>query len=63
LIPKGAIAYAGTFAVGKGLEFYQRVNRFHTAEERAGTYKEALEEGRDVAASLREKMPAAEERL
>jgi uncharacterized protein (DUF697 family) len=51
LIPKGAIAYAGTYAVGKGLEFYYRGNAAFTREQRRAVYREALERGREVAQS------------
>ena len=48
LIPKGAIAYAGTFVVGKALQ------RFHggiplTRDEKEAVYREALDQGRNVA--------------
>jgi hypothetical protein len=51
LIPKGAIAYAGTFVVVKALQ------RFHagtplTRDEKETIYREALDEGRDVAQSF-----------
>jgi uncharacterized protein (DUF697 family) len=51
LIPKGAIAYAGTYAVGKGLEYYYRGNAAFTREQRRAVYREALERGREVAQS------------
>jgi uncharacterized protein (DUF697 family) len=46
LIPKGAIAYAGTFVVGKSLEHYYRGNSGYTRAERRTVYREALEHGR-----------------
>lgn len=51
LIPKGAIAYAGTFVVGKA------VQRFHggiplSRDERVAVYREALDQGRNVAQSF-----------
>jgi uncharacterized protein (DUF697 family) len=49
LIPKGAIAYAGTYAVGKSLELYYRGNGAFTREQRRAVYKEALDRGREVA--------------
>jgi hypothetical protein len=52
LIPKGAIAWAGTFAVGKSLEYYYHANRHYTDRERADVYRQALERGKDVAGSL-----------
>ena len=54
LIPKGAIAYAGTIAVGKGLEYWHRANRQYTAEEREQVYQQALDRGKSVAQSLQE---------
>jgi hypothetical protein len=51
LIPKGAIAYAGTYLVGKGLE------RLHTGQDRLGrrqrkeTYRQGFEQGKAVASS------------
>ena len=52
LIPKGAIAYAGTFVVGKGLEYFYHAKRTYTDDERAKSIGEALERGKDVAESL-----------
>lgn len=52
LIPKGAIAYAGTVAVGKGLEYYHHVNRPFTKEQHERVYRESLGQGRAVAESL-----------
>jgi len=51
LIPKGAIAYAGTFVVGKAIQ------RFHgggvlTRHEQEAAYREALHDGRNVAQSF-----------
>ena len=51
LIPKGAIAYAGTFVVGKGLEHYYRGNAGYTRAQRRAVYREALERGRTVVES------------
>jgi uncharacterized protein (DUF697 family) len=51
LIPKGAIAYAGTFVVGKGLEHFYRGNSAYTRAERKAVYRAALERGRAVAES------------
>jgi len=53
LIPKGAIAYAGTIAVGKGLEFFYRTNRKPNASERSEIYNSALAQGKEAAAALR----------
>lgn len=52
LIPKGAIAYAGTYAVGKSLEFYYRGNGSLNRGQRRLVYKEALDRGRQVAAAV-----------
>jgi hypothetical protein len=51
LIPKGAIAYAGTFVVGKGLEHYYRGNPSSTRAQRRLVYREALQRGRTVVES------------
>src|SRR5262249_37787470 len=52
LIPKGAIAYAGTYAVGKGLEYYHQSDHHYSPDERKHLYRHALDRGRDVAKSL-----------
>jgi uncharacterized protein (DUF697 family) len=51
LIPKGAIAYAGTYAVGKSLELYYRGQGGYTREQRRALYRQALDRGREVAAA------------
>jgi hypothetical protein len=56
LIPKGAIAYAGTYLAGKGLELLHLQNGRHTDEELKAWYQRGLERGRAVARSWR---PAA----
>ena len=53
LIPKGAIAYAGTFVAGKGLEFLHQNNGLHTQEERRNLYREGFERGRAISESFR----------
>lgn len=51
LIPKGAIAFAGTYVMGKGLErAYDGLG--YTAGERRSMYAEALDRGKEVARSL-----------
>lgn len=57
LIPKGAIAWAGTFAVGKSLEYFYHTNRAYTTEEKTEVYREALERGKEVAGGLRANSP------
>jgi len=52
LIPKGAIAYAATFAIGKGLEYYHHAHVPHTSEQRHRAYEAAFERGKAVAESL-----------
>jgi hypothetical protein len=51
LIPKGAIAYAGTFVVGKAIQKYQEGATLTTDEQEA-VYREALDQGRNVAQSF-----------
>lgn len=49
LIAKGAIAFAGTFVIGKGLEHYHECGRTHTPAERRRIYRAALAQGREIA--------------
>ncbi len=49
LIPKAAIAYAGTYVVGLSLERYHQIGRRLTATERQAAYREALESGKRFA--------------
>ena len=51
LIPKGAIAYAGTFAVGKALALYYSGNGVLSRAQRRSVYREGLDRGREIAAS------------
>jgi hypothetical protein len=52
LIPKAAIAYAGTRVVGLSLERLYRIGHAYTREERRLAYEDALQRGRTFAASL-----------
>jgi uncharacterized protein (DUF697 family) len=52
LIPKGAIAYAGTFVMGKGLEYLYRANTPLPPEERKSVYRQAFERGQAVVESM-----------
>ena len=52
LIPKGAIAYAGTYAVGKGLEKLYSGGRGLTRGQFRELYHGALDRGRQVAGKL-----------
>lgn len=52
LIPKAAIAYAGTYAVGKSLERYCRIGYGFSRAEREAAFREALEHGKSLARSF-----------
>jgi hypothetical protein len=52
LVPKCAIAYAGTYVVGKALERWHRTEARLAREERRKLYETALERGRSVARDL-----------
>jgi uncharacterized protein (DUF697 family) len=58
LIPKGAIAYAGTYAVGKALAFYHHDLRRPSLEQRRELYRQGLNRGRNFA----EELPAPQTR-
>lgn len=51
LLAKGAIAYAGTVVVGKGLEYLHREEMNFPHELQRRTYKDALSRGRELAKS------------
>jgi hypothetical protein len=48
LLPKGAIAYAGTYVVGKGLIHLNQLGRLFNGAERKQLYLEGLQRGHDV---------------
>jgi hypothetical protein len=48
LVPKAAIAYAGTYTVGVGLEHFYRIGSGLTRAERHEVYSQALERGRTI---------------
>ena len=52
VIPKAALAYAGTCVVGLSLERLYRVGYGLTPEERRLAYGDALARGREVAAAI-----------
>jgi hypothetical protein len=52
LIPKAAVAFAGTYVVGLSLERYHRVGYGLTPEERRAEYDKALRHGKSVAEVL-----------
>ena len=53
LIPKGAIAYAGTWVVGTGLERLYRTGTGLTRDEKRQTWIAAMNKGREIASELR----------
>lgn len=52
IIPKAAIAYAGTYVVGLSLERVYRIGYGLTRAERSEAYEAAMEKGKEVAAGL-----------
>jgi uncharacterized protein (DUF697 family) len=56
IIPKGAIAYAGTFAIGKGLEHYHHAGEAYSRAQREEVYQAAFERGKSLVEALRSKL-------
>jgi hypothetical protein len=54
LVPKAAIAYAGTYTVGMGLERFFRIGYGMTRAERKEVYEDAFERGKKIVASILE---------
>lgn len=52
LVPKAAIAWAGTFALGLSMERLYRLGYGFSREERVAVYKEAFQHGKEVAGLL-----------
>jgi hypothetical protein len=52
LIPKAAIAWAGTSVVGHSMERLYRLGYAYTLEERKSAYQAAVAKGREIASSL-----------
>ena len=52
LVPKAAIAFAGTYVVGLSLERFYRVGYGYTAEERNAAYEDAIVRGKEIAAGF-----------
>jgi uncharacterized protein (DUF697 family) len=52
LIPKAAVAYAGTFVAGSSIERLYRVGYGYTRQERRQAFAEAYEKGKAIAARL-----------
>ncbi len=56
LIPKGAIAYAGTFVVGKGLEHFHHAGAAYTRAQREELYRAAFERGKAIVEEVKGKL-------
>ncbi len=56
LIPKIAIAYAGTYIIGEAAHFWYAHHRKLTAEQMRALYARALNEGKEVAMTLTDKI-------
>ncbi len=56
LIPKGAIAYAATFLIGKGLEYYHHAQESLTPAQREELYQHALDRGKTVVQSAAQEL-------
>jgi hypothetical protein len=54
LIPKAAVAFAGTYVVGLSLERYYRIGYGLTRQERKAAYESAFEHGKSVAKAFLE---------
>lgn len=52
LLPKAAIAYAGTWVVGSSIERLYRIGYGYTRQERSTAYSDAFERGRELAGNL-----------
>lgn len=52
IIPKAAVAYAGTWVIGRSFERLHRVGYGYTEKERKRAFKDAFERGKDVLGSL-----------
>lgn len=52
LIPKAAVSFAGTYVIGISLERLYRVGYGLSPEERKHVYQQALDKGKEIAASL-----------
>ncbi|MGD0359931.1 MAG: hypothetical protein ABSC93_03630 [Bryobacteraceae bacterium] len=58
LIPKGAIAFAATYVLGKGLEHFHGVGYGYTRAQRKDAYQAAYERGKDVVGAVLRKREA-----
>lgn len=52
LIPKAAVAFAGTYVVGKSAERLYRVGYGYAREERRAAFEEAFERGKQIAGAI-----------
>ncbi len=57
ILPKVAVAYAGTFAVGEGVIYWYRTGHKISGQGMRQVYANALAQGRQVAANLLERAP------
>ncbi len=63
LIPKGAIAFAATYVIGRGIERLHTRGRGYSRRERRALYETAYEKGKRVAKALISKGGAVEENV
>jgi hypothetical protein len=63
VIPKGAIAWAGTYVVGLSLERYHRLGYGLSRAERKEAYQAALERGKSVVEALLEGFKKGAQRI
>ncbi len=59
LIPKAAVAFAGTYVVGKSTERLYRVGYSYTRDERRLAYEEAFARGKEIAKSFLDRQKPA----
>jgi uncharacterized protein (DUF697 family) len=52
VIPKAAIAYAGTWVIGKSFERFYRMGYAYTESERKRAFREAFNRGKDILSSM-----------
>jgi len=58
LLPKGAIAYAATYVLGKGLEHFHGVGYGYTRAQRRAAYRVAYERGKELMGTVLRKSEA-----
>jgi len=58
LLPKGAIAYAATYVLGKGLEHFHGVGYGYTRAQRRDAYQVAYQHGKELVGSVLRKSEA-----